>query len=74
MPPTTPTADGPRDVTQNCSVEELLKIRQHALDLATSRPPANRPGSETDAQRRQRITADADTYVKFMLAGRVYGS
>lgn len=76
MPPT-PAPTGPRDVTQSCTAEQLLEVRQRALELAHSWPlngnGVNGTTRESDSQRRQRITADAAAYVEFILAGKIAG-
>lgn len=50
------------------SGEQLVEVRRHALDLAVSYPFENR---ESLVERRKRITADADAWVKFILAGKL---
>lgn len=73
MPPTpTPAPTAPRDVTQSCSVDQLLDLRIRALELAHSRV-TQRSGvsSESEGDRRRRITADASAYVDFITAGKI---
>lgn len=43
-------------------------VRQHALDLAVAHLSEQR---ETPAERRKRVTADADAYTRFVLAGKL---
>lgn len=66
--PTTP--EGPRDITNSCSTEELLQVRQRALELASARISEGEP--ERYPERRQRVTEDAAAYVEFMLTGKVF--
>ena len=57
-----------RNVLSDLSGEQLVMVRQHALDLAVGALPEQR---ESAAERRKRITADADAWVRFILAGKL---
>lgn len=57
-----------RSVLSDLSGEQLTEIRQRALDLAvTTAPEVPR---ESAVERRKRILADADAWVKFIIAGK----
>lgn len=50
------------------SGEQLADVRRHALELAVTHES---PSRENAGERRKRITADADAWVKFILAGKL---
>jgi hypothetical protein len=55
-------------VLSELSGDQLAEVRQRALELAVAYAATER---ETAAERRKRITTDADAWVKFILAGKL---